>query len=433
MMTSLKFLSADAAVSQIQSNQTVFVQGSAATPLYLLHALEERARELSNVQIISISLLGDIGINKPEYSNSFFFNTLFVSEPTRRNVNELNGDYLPVFLSEIHILFERGLIPLDVALIHVSPPDKHGFCSLGISVDVTRAATKAAKKIIAQVNPQMPRTHGDGVIHISEIDALVEVNEALPEVNYSQQVGEQERIIGRYTAEIIDDRSTLQLGIGTIPDAVLQSLSGHKDLGIHTEMFSDGVMELMKKGVITNAFKKKHRYKTATSFAMGTRALYDFVDDNPEFAFLQAGYINNGHVIRSNPRVAAVNSAIEVDLTGQVCADSIGSRMFSGVGGQVDFIRGASLSEGGKPIIAMASSTGKGASKILTELKPGAGVVTTRAHMHYIVTEHGVAYLYGKNLHQRAIELIKIAAPEHREKLEMYVRERFGKRIFGMT
>lgn len=433
MMTSLKFLSADAAVSQIQSNQTVFVQGSAATPLYLLHALEERARELSNVQIISISLLGDIGINKPEYSNSFFFNTLFVSEPTRRNVNELNGDYLPVFLSEIHILFERGLIPLDVALIHVSPPDKHGFCSLGISVDVTRAATKAAKKIIAQVNPQMPRTHGDGVIHISEIDALVEVNEALPEVNYSQQVGEQERIIGRYTAEIIDDRSTLQLGIGTIPDAVLQSLSGHKDLGIHTEMFSDGVMELMKKGVITNAFKKKHRYKTATSFAMGTRALYDFVDDNPEFAFLQAGYINNGHVIRSNPRVAAVNSAIEVDLTGQVCADSIGSRMFSGVGGQVDFIRGASLSEGGKPIIAMASSTGKGASKIVTELKPGAGVVTTRAHMHYIVTEHGVAYLYGKNLHQRAIELIKIAAPEHREKLEMYVRERFGKRIFGMT
>jgi acyl-CoA hydrolase len=433
MMTSLKFLSADAAVSQIQSNQTVFVQGSAATPLYLLHALEERARELSNVQIISISLLGDIGINKPEYSNSFFFNTLFVSEPTRRNVNELNGDYLPVFLSEIHILFERGLIPLDVALIHVSPPDKHGFCSLGISVDVTRAATKAAKKIIAQVNPQMPRTHGDGVIHISEIDALVEVNEALPEVNYSQQVGEQERIIGRYTAEIIDDRSTLQLGIGTIPDAVLQSLSGHKDLGIHTEMFSDGVMELMKKGVITNAFKKKHRYKTATSFAMGTRALYDFVDDNPEFAFLQAGYINNGHVIRSNPRVAAVNSAIEVDLTGQVCADSIGSRMFSGVGGQVDFIRGASLSEGGKPIIAMASSTGKGASKIVTELKPGAGVVTTRAHMHYIVTEHGVAYLYGKNLHQRAMELIKIAAPEHREKLEMYVRERFGKRIFGMT
>jgi acyl-CoA hydrolase len=429
----MKYLSGIEALQAVQSNQAVFVQGSAATPLHLLHALEERAKELRQVQIISISLLGDIRVNKPEYKDSFFFNTLFVSEPTRKNVNDLNGDYLPVFLSEIHLLFERGIVPLDVALIHVSPPDKHGFCSLGVSVDVTRAATKAAKTIIAQVNPNMPRTHGDGVIHISEIDALVEVNEALPEVNYREDVGEKERIIGRFTAGIIEDRSTLQLGIGTIPDAVLQSLSGHKDLGIHTEMFSDGVMDLMKQGVITNAYKKKHKYKTATSFAIGSRMMYDFVDDNPEFVFLQAGYINDGHVIRSNPRVAAVNSAIEVDLTGQVCADSIGSRMFSGVGGQVDFIRGASLSEDGKPIIAMASTTGKGASKIVTELKPGAGVVTTRAHMHYLVTEHGVAYLYGKNLHQRALELIKIAAPEHRENLEIYVRERFGKRIFGMT
>ncbi len=427
-----KFCSATEALQLIKSGETVFVQGSAATPLHLLHALEERAHEVQNVQIVSISLLGDIGINKPEYRQNFFFNTLFVSEPTRQNVNQLNGDYLPVFLSEIHLLFERRLLPLDVALIHVSPPDKHGFCSLGLSVDVTRAATKAARKIIAQVNPNMPRTHGDGVIHISEIDALVAVDEVLPEVSYSNQVGDKERIIGQYAAGIIEDRSTLQMGIGTIPDAVLQNLSGHKDLGIHTEMFSDGVMHLMKQGVITNAYKKKHKYKTATSFAIGTRDLYDFVDDNPGFVFLQAGYVNDGHVIRSNPRVAAVNSAIEVDLTGQVCADSIGCRMYSGVGGQVDFIRGASLSEGGKPIIAMTSVTNKGATKIVPELKAGAGVVTTRAHMHYLITEHGVAHLYGKNLHQRALEIIKIAAPEHREMLENYVRERFGKRIFSL-
>ena len=356
-----KTLNAREAVSIIQSGQRVFVQGSAATPLHLLYALENRATELKNVELVCLSVLGDLGVNKPEYKDSFSFNALFVSAPVRQNVNGANGDYIPVFLSEIHLLFEKNILPLDVALIHVSLPDKHGFCSLGVSVDITRAAVKHAKHVIAQVNPQMPRTHGDGLIHISEIDTLVEVNEPLPEVNYSKEVSDCERTIGKNVASLIDDRATLQMGIGTIPDAVMECLGNHKDLGVHTEMFSDGVMHLMQKGAITNKFKRKHQGKVATSFAIGTRQLYDFVDDNPQFAFLEAGYVNDGSIIRTNPGVIAINSAIEIDLTGQVCADSIGTKLYSGVGGQMDFIRGAALSEGGKPIIAMSSITSKGA------------------------------------------------------------------------
>jgi acyl-CoA hydrolase len=422
-----KTVNAQVAVSIIQSGQRVFVQGSAATPLHLLHALENRARELKNVELVCLSVLGDLGVNNPEYKESFHFNALFVSAPVRKNVNGANGDYIPVFLSEIHLLFEKNILPLDVALIHVSPPDKHGFCSLGVSVDITRAAVKNAQHVIAQVNPQMPRTHGDGLIHISEIDTMVEVNEPLPEVNYGKEVSDCERTIGKNVASLIDDRSTLQMGIGTIPDAVLQCLGNHKDLGVHTEMFSDGVMHLMQKGAITNKFKRKHRGKTATSFAIGSRQLYDFVDDNPQFAFLEAGYVNDGSIIRTNPGVIAINSAIEIDLTGQVCADSIGTKLYSGVGGQMDFIRGAALSEGGKPIIAMSSVTSKGQSKIVPFLKQGAGVVTTRAHVHYVVTEYGIAYLFGKNLKQRMRELIKIAHPDHREQLDKEAFERFGK------
>lgn len=422
-----KTISAQEAVSIIQSGQRVFVQGSAATPLHLLHALENRASELKNVELVCLSVLGDLGVNKPEYRDSFYFNALFVSAPIRQNVNGANGDYIPVFLSEIHLLFDKNILPLDVALIHVSPPDKHDFCSLGVSVDITRAAVKNAKHVIAQVNPQMPRTHGDGLIHISEIDTLVEVNEPLPEVDYAKEVSDCERTIGKNVASMIDDRATLQMGIGTIPDAVLQCLGNHKDLGVHTEMFSDGVMHLMKKGAITNKFKRKHRGKVATSFAIGTRQLYDFVDDNPQFAFLEAGYVNDGSIIRTNPGVIAINSAIEIDLTGQICADSIGTKLYSGVGGQMDFIRGAALSEGGKPIIAMSSITSKGQSKIVPFLKQGAGVVTSRAHVHYVVTEYGIAYLFGKNLKQRMRELIKIAHPDHREQLEKVVFERFGK------
>lgn len=422
-----KTVNAQEAVSVIQSGQRVFVQGSAATPLHLLHALENRSNELKNVELVCLSVLGDLGVNKPEYKENFHFNALFVSAPVRKNVNGANGDYIPVFLSEIHLLFEKNILPLDVALIHVSPPDKHGFCSLGVSVDITRAAVKNAQHVIAQVNPQMPRTHGDGLIHISEIDTMVEVNEPLPEVDYGKEVSDCERTIGKNVASLIDDRATLQMGIGTIPDAVLECLGNHKDLGVHTEMFSDGVMHLMQKGAITNKFKRKHRGKVATSFAIGTRQLYDFVDDNPQFAFLEAGYVNDGSIIRTNPGVIAINSAIEIDLTGQVCADSIGTKLYSGVGGQMDFIRGAALSEGGKPIIAMSSVTSKGQSKIVPFLKQGAGVVTTRAHVHYVVTEYGIAYLFGKNLKQRMHELIKIAHPDHREQLEKDAFGRFGK------
>jgi acyl-CoA hydrolase len=419
-------VNANEAVSIIKSGDRVFVQGSAATPLTLLKALEQRALLLKHVEIVSVSVLGDISINKPEYAENFYFNSLFVSEPVRKNVNGLNGAYIPVFLSEIHLLFERNILPLDVALIHVSPPDKHGFCSLGVSVDVARAAVKYARYVIAQVNTNMPRSHGDGLIHINEINAFVETNDELPDVDYSAQVTDCERTIGKHVASLIDDRATLQMGIGTIPDAVLSCLDNHKDLGVHTEMFSDGVMRLMQKGVITNKFKKKHKNKTATSFAIGTKALYDFIDDNPQFAFLEAGYVNDGHVIRSNPRVVAINSAIEIDITGQVCADSIGTKQYSGVGGQMDFIRGAALSENGKPIIALSSATAKGQSKIVPFLQQGAGVVTTRAHVHYVVTEFGIASLFGKNLKQRAHELINIANPNHREELSKAAFERFG-------
>jgi acyl-CoA hydrolase len=295
-----------------------------------------------------------------------------------------------------------------------------------VSVDVARAAVRNATGLIGQVNPNMPRTHGEGHVHISRFHALVPVNDALPEVDYGSEVGDRERRIATICAGLIEDGSTLQMGIGAIPDAILGALEHHKDLGIHTEMCSNGIMPLLAKGVITNSHKKKHPGRTVTSFALGTRRLYDLFHDNPEFAFLDAQYVNDGKVIRANPKVVAINSAIEMDLTGQVCADSIGTWQYSGVGGQMDFMRGAALSPGGKPIIAMASTTGKGISKIVPFLKPGAGVVTTRAHMHWVVTEYGTAYLYGKNLRQRADALIAIAHPDHREALSKAAFERFG-------
>jgi acyl-CoA hydrolase len=422
----LNYQSADEALSIIKSGDRLFVQGSAATPIFLLHELEKKAPSLRNIEVISVSMLGDIGINKPEYANNFSFNALFVSEPIRLNVNKGNGDYIPVFLSEIHQLFEKNILPIDVALIQVSVPDKHGFCSLGVSVDVARYAVKYAKHVIAQVNPNMPRTHGDGQVHVSNINAFVYAETNLPEINYAKHIGSCEKTIGQHISNLIENGSTLQMGIGTIPDAVLQCLGNHQDLGIHTEMLSDGVIPLMESGVVNNKFKHKHRFKTATAFAIGTKKLYDFVDDNPEFAFLNAAYINDSMIIRSNPKVVAINSAIEIDLTGQVCADSIGTYQYSGVGGQMDFIRGAALSEGGKPIIAITSQSGKGHSKIVPYLKKGASVVTTRAHVHYVVTEYGVAYLFGKNLKQRAKALIEIAHPDFREELDKECFNLFG-------
>ncbi len=423
----IEFYSAEDAVKSIRSGQRIFVHGSASTPVQLLKALFKRSAELKNIELVSVSTLGDDIFNFPDFGNSFFMNSLFVSQNVRGIVNSDHGDYIPVFLSEIPQLFDKGILPLDVALIHVSVPDKHGFCSLGTSVDIARSAVKNAKHIIAQVNKQMPRTHGDGIIHVSEIHTMVEIDEALPEVAYGSRVDETTMTIGKYCAELIEDRSALQMGIGAIPDAVLSCLANHKDLGIHTEMFSDGVIPLVERGVITNKYKKKHRGKIVTGFAIGTRKLYDFIDDNPQVVFLEIDYVNDTKVIRSNPKAVAINSAIEIDLTGQVCADSIGTYQYSGVGGQIDFMRGAALSDGGKPIIALSSTTKDGTSKIVPFLKEGAGVVTTRAHVHYVVSEYGVAYLFGKNLRQRAMALIGIAHPVHREWLEKEVIKRFGK------
>jgi len=419
------YTTAEEAVKLIHSGDRVYIHSVAAAPHYLLEAMVDRADELKNVELIQLHTEGPALYAKPEYEDSFHVNALFVGSNVRKAVNEGRGDYLPIFLSEVPYLFRHNILPLDVALVQVSPPDKHGFCSLGVSVDSTRAAVQKAKKVIAQVNPQMPRTHGDGIVPVSRFDAMVEHDTPLPEFKLDAP-GETEKKIGEYCAELVEDGATLQMGIGAIPDAVLKALTNHKDLGVHTEMFSDGVMELVQRGVITGRKKRKHPEKIVSSFLMGSQKLYDFVDDNPQVAMLDVAYVNDTAVIRKNPKVTAINSAIEVDVTGQVCADSIGSYTYSGVGGQMDFIRGASLSEGGKPIIALPSVTSHGESRIVPFLKKGAGVVTTRAHVHYVVTEYGIANLYGKTMRQRARALIDIAHPDHREELLQQSRERFN-------
>jgi 4-hydroxybutyrate CoA-transferase len=421
-----KYTTANQAVECIKSGDRVFIHGVAAAPRLLIEAITARSYELREVEIVHLHTEGQAPYSAPEYFNSFHVNAFFVGPNVRPAVNEGRADYIPIFLSEIPSLFRKNVLPLDVALIHISRPDKHGFCSLGVSVDIAKSAVDCAKHVVAQVNPRMPRTHGDALVHINEIDAFVEADEPLYEVP-PPIFGEAEASIGKYIAEMIEDGATLQMGIGGIPNAVLASLRNHKDLGIHTEMFSDGVIPLVENGVITGRKKAKHPGKIVAGFVMGTRRVYDFIDDNPQVLMLDIAYVNDTAVIRRNPKVTAINSAIEVDLTGQVCADSIGTRQFSGVGGQMDFIRGASLSEGGKPIIALPSVTGKGDSKIVPFLKQGAGVVTTRAHVHYIVTEYGVANLYGKNLRQRALELVRIAHPDHREELERATYERFAR------
>ncbi len=428
----MNYISGEEALKIVKPGQRVFVHGGAATPHYLLKKLAERSSELWNVEIVSISMQGDAIVAQEKYKDSFRINSLFVSENIRDAVNEGRGDYVPIFLSEIPILFRRGILPIDVALVQVSPPDKHGYCSLGVSVDIAATAVKTAKHVIAQVNPRMPRTLGDGVVKIDDFDALVYAEQELPEV-VCGEASEISMRIGTHCADLVENGATIQMGIGSIPNAVLTCLSNHKELGVHTEMFSDGIIPLIEKGVITNQHKKKYRGKTVTSFLLGSRRLYDFVDDNPAIVVLNIDYVNDTAVIRSNPKVTAVNSAIEVDVTGQVCSDSIGTYHYSGVGGQMDFVRGASLSEGGKPIIALPSITTKGISRIVPFLKQGAGVVTTRAHAHYIVTEYGVAYLYGKNMRQRTKALIEIAHPNHREVLERSAFERFHTYEFETT
>lgn len=419
------YVSAEEALSLIQSNQRIFLHGSACTPNFLISELAKQAHRLRNVEVVSITVQGEVDIAKPEYKDSFYINSLFVSTPVRDAVNSDRGDFIPVFLSEIPILFKNRILPLDVAIIQVSPPDQHGYCSLGTSVDVARAAVDSSKYVIAQVNPKMPRTLGDSMIHVKRIDKMVWHETELLTIDYGAKVSDEERKIGKYVAEMIDDQSTIQMGIGTIPDAVLGSLHNHKDLGVHTEMLSDGIIDLVANDVINNKYKGTHHNKTITSFCFGTRKLYDFIDNNPSFAFMDIAHVNNPSVIKKNKKLVAINSAIEVDLTGQVCADSIGTYQFSGIGGQMDFIRGAALSEGGKPIIALTSRTKKGTPRIVPYLKEGAGVVTTRGHIHYVVTEYGVAYLYGRNLRQRAKSLIEIAHPDDQEMLDKFCFERF--------
>lgn len=424
-MSQPKYTSAADAVKYIQSAQRVFLHGSAATPVLLIKALQQRHAELKNVELVSISTLGDVDFNNPEWRGSFFFNSLFTSANTRSVVNSAYGDYVPVFLSQIPKLFREGFLPLDVAIVQVSPPDVHGYCSLGTSVDIARAAVDTAKHVIAQVNPNMPRTHGDGYLHSSKINTFVWHESVLPEVDYSAKVSSAMVTIGQHIASLVEDGATLQLGIGGIPDQVLKNLGNHKNLGLHTEMLSDGVIPLIQNGVINNSMNKINRGKSITSFMIGTRKLYDFVNDNPSIRVMDISYANDTSVIRQNPKVTAINSAIELDLTGQICADSMGTFQYSGIGGQMDFIHGASLSPGGKPIIALPSITSKGISRIVPFLKEGGGVVTTRGHVHWVVTEYGKVNLFGKSLKQRAKALIELAHPDHRENLKRKCFERF--------
>jgi acyl-CoA hydrolase len=425
VMAKQKYVTTEEALSVVQTGDRVFIHGSAATPVPLVRALQARHVELHHVELISITTMGDLDFNNPLWCGSFFFNSLFVSANTRGVANSMNGDYVPIFLSEIPLLFKRNILPIDVALIQVSPPDAHGYCSLGTSVDIARAAVDTARHVIAQVNPRMPRTHGDSFLHIRDIDAMVLHEAELPELSYGGAESPIIEKIAYNVASLIENGATLQLGIGNIPDQVLKNLQGHRDLGLHTEMLSDGVIPLIESGVINNRKKKLNVGRSVTSFMNGTRKLFDFVDDNPEVRVMDIAYVNDTSIIRQNPKVTAINSAIEIDLTGQICADSMGTYQYSGIGGQMDFIRGASLSEFGLPIIAMPSVTSTGISRIVPFLKEGAGVVTTRGHVHWVVTEYGKVDLFGKNLKQRAQSLIGIAHPEHREWLERAFYKRF--------
>jgi 4-hydroxybutyrate CoA-transferase len=413
------------AVGVIESGSRVFLTGNCSVPQKVMAALVQRAPQLTNVEVVQVLTVGSADYVAPQMAGHLRVNTLFISDNVRQAVNEGRADFTPCFLGEIPLLFKGGQLPLDVALIHVGPPDEHGFCSFGIEVGVTKTAAQSAKTVIAEVNPNMPRTLGDAFIHISKLNYIVPVEYPLPELSMGVTT-ELSKQIARHIAPMIPDGATLQMGIGGIPDAVLHELTNHKHLGVHTEMFSDGIINLVNRGVIDGEMKSLHPGKIISGFMLGTRQLYDFVNDNPIVEMHPTEYVNDPFIISRNDRMVAINSAIEVDLTGQVCSDSIGSRLYSGVGGQVDFIYGASRSKGGIPIIALPSTAtvkGQVVSKIAPLLKMGAGVVTTRNHVRYIVTEHGVANLYAKNLRQRARALINIAAPEFREDLERKAHE----------
>lgn len=412
-----RIVSPEEAVRAIKSNQRIFLTGNCSVPQKTLAALVKHAPELQNVEICQALTVGPADYVAPEMDGHLRVNTLFISSNIRNAVNEGRADFTPVTLSEFPLLFKKGILPIDVALIHVSPPDEHGFCSLGIEVGLTKSAADSAHIIIAEVNQKMPRTLGDSFIHVSRLSYVVPVDYELAELPMSDTEPSEiiENIAG-HIAELIPDGATIQLGIGAIPDAVLKFLFEKKDLGIHTELFSDGIINLVEAGVLTNARKTLHPGKIIAGLILGTRSLYDWVDDNPLIELHPSEYVNDPFVIAQNERMVAINSAIEVDLTGQVCADSIGTQLFSGAGGQLDFIYGASRSKGGVPIIALPSQA-KNFSRIVTTLKPGAGVVTTRNHVRYVVTEYGVADLYGKTIRQRARQLINIAHPQFRDQL----------------
>jgi 4-hydroxybutyrate CoA-transferase len=411
------------AVRNIKSGDRLFLTGNCSVPQKTLNALVDYALNLKDVEICQALTVGPADYVNPEMEGHLRVNTMFISANIRKAVQGGRADFTPVLLSEFPLLFRRNILPIDVALIHVSPPDEHGFCSFGVEVGLTKSAAESAKIVIAEVNQQMPRTLGDSFIHVSKIDHLVPVDYPLPELPMGDE-GSSEVIenIASHIAELIPDGATMQMGIGAIPDAVLKFLYEKQDLGIHTELFSDGVIELVDAGVLTNARKSLHPGKIIAGFILGTERLYDWVDDNPLIELHPTEYVNDPFVIAQNERMVAINSAIEVDLTGQVCADSIGPRLYSGVGGQLDFIYGASRSKGGVPIIALPS-TAKQFSRIVSTLKKGAGVVTTRNHVRYIVTEYGIADLYGKTIRERANALIQIAHPDFRDELRYQARE----------
>jgi acyl-CoA hydrolase len=419
-----KLVSAEEAVSVVKSGDRVYISGNAATPYVLMRALAQRKDELTNVELVHVLLMGEDPLSRPEMEGHFRHNSLFVGPADRKAINEGRADYVPIFLHQIPDLFYSGQMPIDVAMLHLSPPDEHGFMSFGVEVLASKAAAEKARIVIAQVNDQMPRVLGDSFIHVSRVHKIVEVSEPLPELERAPMT-EVELKIGQYIADLIEDGCTLQLGIGGIPDAVLASLKNRRELGIHTEMVSDGVMEAIEAGIVTGSRKTLHPYKVIMTFVLGSKKLYDFVDNNPIFEAHPTDYTNHPFIVAQNEKMVAINSAIEVDITGQVCSDSIGTYIYSGFGGQVDFIRGAAHSKGGKPIIALPSTAKNGeVSRIVPYLKQGAGVVTTRADVRYVVTEYGVAYLYGKNLQERTKALINIAHPKFRADLIKEAKKR---------
>lgn len=412
-----KLVTAEEAVSGIKSGERIYISGNAATPYALMKALASRKAELRDVELVHVLLMGEDPLSKPEMEGHFRHNSLFVGPADRKAINEGRADYIPIFLHQIPDLFYSGQMPLDAAIVHLSPPDEHGFMSFGVEVLGSKAAVETAKIVIAQVNEKMPRVLGDSFIHISRVHKIAEISEDLPELE-RKPATEVERKIGHFIAELIEDGSTLQLGIGGIPDAVLAALKDRRDLGIHTEMISDGVMEAIDAGSITGAKKTFHPNKVILTFILGSRRLYEFVDNNPVIEAHPTDYTNDPFNVSRNDNMIAINSAMEVDITGQVCSDSIGTYIYSGFGGQVDFIRGAAHSKGGKPIIALPSMAKDGEiSRIVPYLQKGSGVVTTRADVRYVVTEYGVAYLHGKNLQERTKALINIAHPKFRPDL----------------